>query len=643
MAEFTKRPLPSEEQVEEFEEFIDEEAKEEEIDESLNEIYQDDNGDMADVKKLTIKKRRGWLYWLLVVFIGGSIISSGAYVAYSWFYLSGGTDATAFEFSISGETEVIAGEEFFYTINYKNLSNTVVTDARLEVKFPEIFVYLDSFPVPQEADGIWQIKSIPAGTENKIRIKGMMVGDEDTSGIILASIRYTPANFSSEFKKETVFTTRIEDIGMDIDINYINSALLNEENEILISFNAREKSFIKNFRLSVEPSENYEIVALPDLEEYENLAKFNSPLPGVWQVEDVTTEEVLLPVIVRFLEKTTDDQELKFVFATTVDDDNYYDFHEAILSFEVLKSDLNLTLIINGSREDQGINFGDKLNYTIVYKNKGETEMKDVVIMAVLESDFLDWTTLDDKKQGTEKGNTIAWSKTEIPELEILGQDGEGTIDFSINVMGISQVEAGLDYQVKSYAQFIVGELEEGEEEPKPSEDNRSNTIINQINSDLKLIEEVRYFSDDNLTVGNGPLPLKVGEKTSFKVYWILTNNLHELTNTLVEVNLPEYVNWDNKNRTNIGSISYNSEEKKVIWDIGRLPITVFRADAEFNISVVPTGDDANKIIVLKPGSRVTAHDSVTDTEIVQITDAKTTKLEDDPIAQKTNDGVVRE
>ena len=59
VAEFTKRPIPTEEEVEEFEEKIGEvtyddmmddegQEKEEEMEESLNEIYQDDNGDMVD-------------------------------------------------------------------------------------------------------------------------------------------------------------------------------------------------------------------------------------------------------------------------------------------------------------------------------------------------------------------------------------------------------------------------------------------------------------------------------------------------------------------------------------------------------------------------------------------------------------------
>ena len=63
LTEFIKKPIPTDKEIEEFEEYIEEEAKEEEIEDSLNEIYHDDKGKAVDVKKLDIKKRRGFLFW----------------------------------------------------------------------------------------------------------------------------------------------------------------------------------------------------------------------------------------------------------------------------------------------------------------------------------------------------------------------------------------------------------------------------------------------------------------------------------------------------------------------------------------------------------------------------------------------------
>lgn len=52
--------------------------------------------------------------------------------------------------------------------------------------------------------------------------------------------------------------------------------------------------------------------------------------------------------------------------------------------------------------------------------------------------------------------------------------------------------------------------------------DNKSNVIKNLINSDLSLSEKILYFNEDNVPVGSGPLPPKVGEKLVLKfIGWL--------------------------------------------------------------------------------------------------------------------------
>ena len=199
----------------------------------------------------------------------------------------------------------------------------------------------------------------------------------------------------------------------------------------------------------------------------------------------------------------------------------------------------------------------------------------------------------------------------------------------------LGEIDKTKNYQIKSYAQFSVGDKTGVNEDS----DNRSNIIVNKINSDLSLKEEVRYFSSDNIPVGTGPNPPKVGQTTSYKVYWDLSNNLHELSGLKIKAKLPDYINWDGKTQTTVGDINYDDNSREVIWDIGRLPITVYRAMAEFSVSLTPKESDRNTIMVLLPGTTVSAIDSITEDNLKKTTKAKTTKLEDDDIA--TGDGIV--
>jgi len=628
LAEFTKRPVPTNEELEEFEDFVEEETREGEIEDGLNEIYQDDNGKMVDVKKMYVKKRHGFLFWFFSLFFALSAVAISVYYGYNFLFLESGTNAKI-DFLIEGNTEALAGEEFFYTIHYKNLSNIAINNARIEVSFPDNFIFLDSFPESNsDNNSVWEIAQVAGNESDKIRIKGMMIGSRNDTGILVANMTYTPENFSSQFKEDASITTVITGVGFNIDFNYISTALVGQEDDILIKITPEKNNFIDNFRITMEPAENIELLSFD--KKIENQADFEMIRPGVWNIKEIKNEENILPVRFKFTEKFSDYETIIFNFEQLGGDNKYFKFYEKVLDFEVMKSDLNLTLIINGSREDQGVDFGEKLNYSIVYQNKGETEMKDVIIMAVLNSEFLDWTTLSDNLGGREKGNTIIWSKDEIGDLESLKQNQEGTIDFSINMAGFGNISAKKEYQVKSYAQFSVGT---NENTKFSGEDNRSNTIINKINSDLKLVEELRYFNEDNIPVGTGPNPPKVGEETTYKVYWKLSNNLHELNDLKVSVKLPNYVFWSNKTRATVGEVEYDSSSHSILWDIGRLPITVYEASAEFAIGVNPTEDDKNKIMVIVPGTTVTAIDGETKDKLEYKTKAKTTKLEDDPIA----------
>ncbi len=633
--EFTKRDLPTEQEVERFDEYIEEEAREDEIEDSLNEIYQDDKGKAVDVKKLDIKKRRGFFFWFFTLLFTAAILGGAGYGAYTY-YLQGGSDVTAVELSLDGPAEVTAGQEFYYTVTFKNTTAIALNNARFSVNYPDNFVFLDAQPFADSETSIWNFPSIPAGRTSTIKIKGKIIGPVNQTGIILATLTYTPANFSSEFKKEQSLTTAVNDIGLDIDYDYISSVLIGADDQITVKYKAHTGNRIDNFRVTVEPQENIEFIKSDNADNTGQNQNIEEVRPGVWQVNGATTTEQEIPIRFKVNSKVSDTQDIKIDYEQDDGSGTFHKFKEDTITLEVMKSDLNLTMIINGAKEDQGVNFGDTLNYSIVYSNKGETDMKDVVIMAVLESDFLDWTTLNNPSQGKEKGNTITWTKAEVPGLEALKPGEEGTIDFSIKVAELGAIQSGKEYQVKSYAQYTIGNADE----VSGNDDNKSNTILNKINSNLVLDEQLRYFSEDNIAVGSGPLPPKVGETTSFKVYWKLENSLHDLTDARVAVTLPDYVSWDDKSLSSVGTVVYDPDTNRVIWQIGRLPDTVTNASAEFSVKITPAEADRNKIMVITPGSTVTATDSETKTELTKTTGAKTTRLEDDNIAN--SDGIVR-
>lgn len=632
------------------------EEKEGEIEDSLAEIYQDNDGERIDVNRMKIRRKQGLVFWFFNILIFSLVVIVLGFGAYYYIIYGKGTDSTDVSINIAAADTVSAGEEFTYTINCKNQEYVALKSASLKVDYPENFIFISASPEPKDGNNSWDLSRINSRAERIVKIKGKIIDRAGATGVLLAQMTYMPENFNSEFKKENSDSVTVKDVGFTVGFDFSNTALVSEQENITLNLKALSANYLPEFRIRMEKDDNVKLGdtvvnrGVPNKENGNSLKveKLTEDQKDIWKVSGLQKKEEMIEIKYRIKEKKSDTQAIKLFFEA-MSGGKYYVFLEKELPIEVMKSDLNLNLILNGTRNDQPIDFGQKLNYSIVYSNKGEASMKDVVIMAVLDSDFLDWTTLDDKSNGREMGDTITWTKNEIPGLEKIDVGGQGTIDFAINVLSFKESDLGKNFVVTSYTQYAIGGLEKFSQASSTTAssspdnfDNRSNTIESIINSDLSFKEQVRYFDENNLPVGNGPLPPSVGERTSFKVYWDLTNNLHDLNDVVVQTVLPVGVDWDSHNRTSVGTLSYDQPTQTVTWTIGRLPITVFRADAEFNIALTPGEDSRNKIVVLLNGSKINALDAKTNAALEKKSIAKTTKLDDDEIANMSSDGRVK-
>ena len=131
----------------EFEDYLEDEARDEEIDQGLTEIYQDDDGDLVDVHRLEKIRRKGFFLSLLNFLFFILIIGGGAYYIYDNWYKNASLDVSTILLNIEGDTEVIAGEEYEYELTYKNESRVILHNARINVKLPNNFILKETEPI----------------------------------------------------------------------------------------------------------------------------------------------------------------------------------------------------------------------------------------------------------------------------------------------------------------------------------------------------------------------------------------------------------------------------------------------------------------------------------------------------------------
>ena len=646
-------------------------TKDQAIIDGLSEIYHDDSGQLIDVKTLNIRKQRGLVFWLI------SGLVALVVMVFTYFglqqLLKHGLDTDAVTLNLSLDHQPVAAEEFFLLVNYKNDNQLEITNAELHLTYPDEFIFLDSSPAASANNNTWSLGSLPAGAEGQLKIRAKLISELGKSSLVFATMRYQLQGFSTEYKKSSDLNLGLSDLGLDMSIVHPDSVLVGEKQKIVIKYRARSK-YLDNFRLVLEPSDANNLEFIADVQKNTNLTLIK---PWVWQVNNITEQEQELVIYYKLIDKVAPKQNFVFKFSYLLDPsfasqpatsssdieisrptENFYFFKEQSVELEVVKNSLNLLLLINGSDKDQSIDFGQTLNYSISYNNKGETPLTNLSFGVIIDSDLVDWSSFKDKNHGLVRGNTVTWSADQIKELASLAKGSAGSIDFSLKLK-----EAGTAVtsdQVKSYAQFQSGtgddlaslvklikdrEAGSSDKDAKPldsalaalTDSNKSNTIINKVNSDFQVAQSILYFNEDNIPVGAGPLPLEVDKDTSLRVYWRLSNSFHDLEAVRVAVKLPDYSSWQEKSTVSVGTLRYDAASREVIWELPKLAKVLGDATADFSLNFKPTSSQRNKIIVLLPACEATATDSITKGSIKRLSKVKTSKLEDDAIVRTVN------
>jgi len=145
-----------------------------------------------------------------------------------------------------------------------------------------------------------------------------------------------------------------------------------------------------------------------------------------------------------------------------------------------------------------------------------------------------------------------------------------------------------------------------------------------KVNSKLGL--DARGYYQDAFLPNDGPIPPKVGETTSYTIYWYVTNPSNNVEGVRVEAILPSYVEWLNKFKPASTNFQYDNLNRRVVWDIGTLPAaTGVLSPAKyvaFQVGLTPSAPQINQVANLINQSLITGKDSFTGVDL-RTTDAQ--------------------
>ncbi len=626
------------------------------IKDDLAEVYYQEGKEDFNMSQLDKKPVGRWKIFfsslfscLLLIFLFFVI---GWGVTHYWRANSPATPATngnkinSVALSVECPSQVPSGGEVTYRIKYKNIDKATLTQNQILLSYPNGFIFESSSLKPQNNyKNVFSLPDLKPGESGELDIKGILVGKKGETKDLLLSFSYRPTNFSSQFQQLATASVRISSAAAEITLQGPKQVLGGQEAQYAIAVTNKSAEDLKNLRVIViypqgfmpekfapNPVPNATSSDVPFGEKY-----------SIWQINDLAPQaKQQIKVQGKFSLNLTKVTPLT-VKVEVGRNGEYNLIAQNFLNFKPLNEEISLKLILNGAAKDQSASLGQMLNFSLIYKNNGTKDLKNVSIRAFLKAkqgdqpvDLLDFSSLKDPHHGYSENGEILWTDNNILNLSSFSAGEEGQINFSVpikkSLKDISLFQAGNgDLTVDCWA-VLKAQGFASSTASSTSLVITSNKIVVHINTAVKLKAEARYFNDDNMAVGSGPVPPQVGKTTTYRVYWKISNSLHPINQVEVSGQLPAYVQWGGKALASVGNITYDPQTRKVVWNVGNLLPGAKDIQASFALKLTPTEKQVNKVLVLLNNINLTALDGKTGENIQTFQKPLTTDLESDPI-----------
>src|SRR3989339_118192 len=578
---------------------------EEKITKELESIYANEDGSLPDMGDFEFKKRGRLGPALAALLFSCVFLGAVVWVGLFFFNPRGQFSEKDVTLSVSGDNQVVAGEEVTYRFRFRNNQSVPLEKAFLEVRFPAGFVLTETSRalVPGSQDK-WDLGTILPQDGDYIDIRGRMYGSISEKQSFRLFLNYQPANFSSLFQNAANFNIEVVDSLAKFSVSAPPEITGGGEVEMIVDIEKPEQD-LTNLALVVEPHESFSVKSSEptkdvDQDQQWSLASLNEAqqiiIKGVFQ-DNGQTEEQLVFKLVGWKDEKHEGE--PFVYAVQT------------LVFKMIKTDLAVSLAVNGSTKDFSAVPGEVLNSSLVIKNIGQTMAKDIGIRMVFEApaasekSLLDWASLTDPFQGDIKGEqlndswrrgTISWDKGEIKKLASLAPGEEFTLD-----LGLPIKDSG-DVDLTKFSGYYL-------------------TVLSEVSYHNGQETKILLASPLKITV-NSDLSFEARDKESkdqqnqetHTVTWLLANSFHELSNIIVEAELYGSVAWQEKDLVvPAGKVEYDSAKKIVRWKIDQWPVSIDVLALQFVIGLTENPSQTN----LTSKVKIQAQDTITGETIV--------------------------
>ena len=563
---------------------------------------------------------------LFKVFLGALVIMllAGGSI-FVFLYL--GTKGEEARLTIEGREEIQAGEEITIPIVFKNLSRAALEEVELSITLPRDSLLVENGierPAPPLLGR--KISNLGPGEEAMEEIAVRFLGQEGDEKKVEATLQYRPQDLRARFSVRGSKLFKISRVPLAIFWEVPPLLSRGQEVEIKMRYNSSASASFNNMFLKLDYPLGFNFVSAvpqPDIgDTIWQLGTLASGQEGLIFLRGVITGEED--------EMKTFKAELGFFDPLTKE---WRTYSESSQDTKIAVTPLAVQGFLENSR-GKIINPGERLRFSLRFKNNTEFPLKNISLRAGLEGDILDLSSLTAERGGVFDFNSraVVWDSAGWPELAAIAAGAGGEVSFSVATRDRPLVRGPQDKNLKV---ILLSAIETAgvPSELAQTELRSEERLEFKVNSKITFSARALYRSSPILN--SGPLPPKVGIKTAYVILWEIRNFTNDLQNAEIKTKLPANVKWENSFWPGSARVVFDEATSEVRWLPGLVKagtgVTSPALTAAFQVSLTPSEADLGQSPGLINESGFSAADTFTNQNLQGRADALSTRLMDDP------------
>ena len=507
---------------------------------------------------------------------------------------------------ILGPNTAKIGDEITYTVQYKNNGNFTLQKAKLTFVLPDNSLTEDGKMII-----VKNLNDIYPGEQESVVFKARLLGSDESLKTAKASLSYIPQNITATYESNTTFLTKIDASSITLDFDLPTKLEQGKSFQYAINYFSNVDYPLENLSIKIDPTPGFDITSSTP----------SSLDNSEWKLQTLNKAQ---GGRISILGNVSAGNNQNLTFSASIgmwQNGSFVVIKQASQQVQVIQPLLFISQQVNGS-SSYVASPGETLNYRVFFTNIGSTPFDNLFLVAKLDSQALDMSTIraGNGGQAQPNDNMIVWDHSQVAQLDHLNVQQQGEVDFSVKVRSDWNPSAG-----DTSSTTITDEI-------NISQITQKFTI--KVSSGLVVSQKGYYKSDD--ISNSGLTPPKVGKATTYTITWEIKDYFSDEKNVKLRATLPKNVSLTGRimPQNELANFSFDSASREIVWSAGDIQagtgVTGDPVTLSFQISLTPDSSQKGSVAQLIGPVQISGENQFTNTMVTSQDSAIDTSLPDD-------------